>query len=52
MDVQAKRAALAEAVAMGLQQREPEAAATLAAAALSASDASAIVDGFAQVSKE
>ena len=37
---------------MGLQQREPQAVATLAAAAMSASDASAIIDGFAQVSKE
>lgn len=46
---QDKREALAQACAMGLQQREPQAVALLAAVALSASDASAISSGFAKV---
>ena len=38
--------ALAQAIALALQQREPQAAALLAAVALSATDASAINDGL------
>lgn len=46
---QDNREALAQACALGLQQREPEAVAVLAAVALSASEASAVSDGFAKV---
>lgn len=49
LTAQKKREAFAEACALGLQQREPQAIAVLAGAALSASDASAIKDGFAMV---
>ena len=41
---------VAAACTLGLQQREPKAVAVLASAALSASDASGIQAGFANVS--
>lgn len=48
---QDKKEALAQGIALALQQREPQAAALLAAVALSVSNAAAINDGFSKVRK-
>lgn len=49
LTTQEKSDTLAQAIVLGLQQREPETVATLVETALSASDANAVKTGFAEV---
>lgn len=49
LTTQEKTDALAQAIVLGLQQREPETVATLVGITLSTSDANTVKDGFAEV---
>lgn len=50
LTAQDKALVVAQAIVLGLEQRQPQAVATLVATALVSNDSAAIMDGFAQVS--